>query len=97
MFSIRSYGPEPPHSGLLRPTALRGLSVCHHRALLSHEALGAHSGSMKELTQLRLICSQCTGRDFEMFVVQSQGQAEEFIAGADLSQFRPVPQGPAPW
>jgi hypothetical protein len=63
--------------------------TCGHRAALSHGQIDAHSGNMKELSELRLKCSLCQAKDFEMFIVQREADVLFFLNEAPLEFFRP--------
>jgi len=49
---------------------------CGHRALLSLKRLNAHSGNMRLLTSLRLLCTQCKARDFGMLIFKDQAELD---------------------
>jgi len=59
---------------------------CGHRALLSLECLDARSGNMKRLIDLKLGCSQCTARVFDMYLFPRADDAEAFMRGDDVEQ-----------
>jgi predicted nucleic-acid-binding Zn-ribbon protein len=49
---------------------------CDHRALLSLKRLNAHGGNMKRLIDVRLVCTQCKARDFEMTIFTEQADVD---------------------
>lgn len=53
--------------------------ACGHRALVSHEALGAHSGNMKQVRALRLKCA-CGSREWEHKIFHTPEQVAAFLA-----------------
>lgn len=54
---------------------------CGRRNLVDPKRLGAHDGSMKELRELRLVCSSCSSRDVDARIFRSQQQLDDFVAG----------------
>jgi hypothetical protein len=63
--------------------------TCGHRAALKHKQIGAHSGNMKPVSELKLKCSLCQAKDFETFVVQREADVLFFLNEAPLDFFRP--------
>jgi ferredoxin len=63
--------------------------TCGHRATLQHEQIDAHSGNMKEVRKLRLKCSLCQAKDFEMFIVHKEADVLFFLNEAPPDYFRP--------
>ncbi len=63
--------------------------TCGHRAALPHKQIDAHSGNMKEVSALRLVCSLCQAKDFETFIVQKEADVLFFMNEAPLEFFRP--------
>lgn len=62
--------------------------TCGHRSALPHDQIRAYSGNMQELRFLKLKCSLCLNKDFEVFVVMSSQTVAHFLSGADLEVFR---------
>lgn len=59
---------------------------CGHRALISHETLGAHSGNMTEIWTLRFRCTACGARGNEhegivWKILHGQDQVDAFERG----------------
>ena len=55
---------------------------CGRRVALEPESLGAHSGNMRDIASLPLICKACGSRAWTHQVLQTVQQATEFMAGA---------------
>lgn len=54
---------------------------CGRRNLIDPKRLDAHDGNMKELRELRLVCSRCSSRDVETRLFWAQQQLDDFVAG----------------
>ena len=57
-------------------------TTCGRRVALEPESLGAHSGNMRDIASLRLICKACGSRAWTHQVLQTVQRAAEFMAGA---------------
>lgn len=53
---------------------------CGHRSLLGSEELGSLNGNMMALSQLKLRCSKCDKRDFELLIPYSECDARRWVA-----------------
>ncbi|MGQ3300742.1 hypothetical protein [Reyranella sp.] len=56
--------------------------TCGRRAVVSCEALGAHSGNMKLLRSLRFVCRECGSRDWTGWIFTPQDDALAWARGA---------------
>jgi hypothetical protein len=54
---------------------------------LPHGQIRGYSGNRKELRELKLKCSVCPSKDFEMFVVVRESDWREFLDGADPDRY----------
>jgi hypothetical protein len=52
---------------------------CLHRAALDHDRIGARSGNMTELREVRFVCSRCGGRDVETRIVHRDADIKRFF------------------
>jgi hypothetical protein len=60
--------------------------ACKRRGIVSQQRLGAHRGNMKELRNIGLACTGCGihgdgNKEFQLFIVTSPQDAEEFLGG----------------
>lgn len=54
--------------------------ACRHRALLPLDTIGAHRGNMTYIRDLRLKCTQCGGREFNVALFSRMGEPEAWLA-----------------
>jgi hypothetical protein len=52
---------------------------CRHRALVDLMKLGAHSGDMRELRNLRFTCADCGGKSVRASIFATQQQVLAFM------------------
>ena len=52
---------------------------CLHRALLSHEQIGAFQGNMKRLKDLKLVCSKCSSRSVVTKIAITDADIKRFM------------------
>jgi hypothetical protein len=41
-----------------------------------------HQGNMKPITELKLVCNECGGREIARYLPTDKADAEAFVAGA---------------
>jgi hypothetical protein len=61
-----------------RPLAV--ICQCGHRALIPLRVLGAHDGDMSLIYERPIVCSACSGKDFDLFVFRTPEEMDEFRA-----------------
>jgi hypothetical protein len=52
-----------------------------HRAALAHDKIGAHSGNMKGVRELRFKCTVRGAVANTLYVFHNQGEVDAFLAG----------------
>lgn len=63
--------------------------ICDHRALLSIERLGAYSGNMRQIVDLKLKCTQCGSDRYTPVIFATEAEVAAFLP-------KPVPSaGPS--
>jgi hypothetical protein len=55
-------------------------ATCRHRALLPLDTIGARAGNMKYIRDLRLRCTKCGGREFNVALFVRMGEPEAWLA-----------------
>jgi hypothetical protein len=59
--------------------------ICDHRALLSIERLGAHRGNMRQITDLKLKCTQCGSDRYTPVIFAKEEEVAAFLPKAAAS------------